>query len=137
MYELSSRIDILKSLTLANIIEDLDDSLSIIVMDERENDIIVRLIPDEHLKFAYQAEVQGLIYHKVMEIGFTVIMKQSEVKDVILDQVSDCDQDTRALLTLEAERIARKALLADDVTHARPSVIKYQMLMELVELLAS
>lgn len=137
MYELSSRIDFLKSLTLANIIEDLDDSLSIIVMDERENDIIVRLIPDEHLKFAYQAEVQGLIYHKVMEIGFTVIMKQSEVKDVILDQVSDCDQDTRALLTLEAERIARKALLADDVTHARPSVIKYQMLMELVELLAS
>lgn len=129
----------IRELSLSDLLLRLEDNLQITVTDEtmETSDVFIRLIPDPDLKFAYTSEARGIVKYHGHEVHFIVSIKQGLPQSILLDPVTEFDIDQRAILENKALSLALKTLNCETVHEARASVIKYQMLHDLIRLLES
>lgn len=129
----------IRHLTLSDLLARLEDNLTLIITDPlgNEEDVYIHISPDADRKFAYTAEVRGIVKYHGHDINFTTSIKQSQALSILLEPVSEFDSDARAIIEAKAVETAIRALNCPAVHEARASVIKYQMLQELIRLLES
>lgn len=129
----------IRNLSLGDLLLRLEEKLQFTVKDglSEVNDVYVRISPDPDLKFAYTSEAQGTIKYHSREIHFSVLIKQGMPQKVLLDSVGGFDTAQRTAIENQAVTLAFKALSGEPVHEARASVIKYQMLLDLIRLLES
>jgi hypothetical protein len=131
--------DDIRNLTLSDLLLRLEEKLQFTVTDDtlEINDVFIRLTPDPDLKFIYTSEARGIVKYQGHEINFAVSIKQGLPQSIILDPVSEFDNAERTLIENKAVALAVKTLNCESVHEARSSVIKYQMLQDLIRLLES
>lgn len=129
----------IKLLTLSDLLLRLEDSLQVTVTDEtlETGDVFIHITPDPKLKFAYTSEARGIVKHHGHEVNFIVSIKHGLPQSILLDPVAEFDIDQRAILESKAVSLALRTLNCETVHEARTSVIKYQMLCDLILLLES
>lgn len=129
----------IRLLTLSDLLLRLEDNLQLTVTDEtlESGDVFIRLIPDPEWKFSYTSEARGIVKHHGHEVNFIVCIKHGLPQSILLDPVSEFDIDQRAVIESRALTLALKTLNCEAVHEARASVIKYQMLYDLIRLLES
>lgn len=133
------RVEDIRNLSLADLLLRLEDNLQLNVIDEtmENDDVYIRITPDPELKFAYTSEVRGIVKYQGHEISFIVSIKHGLPQSIILDPVTEFDNVQRATIESKAVSLALKTLNCETVHEARTSVIKYQMLSDLIRLLES
>lgn len=129
----------IRALTLGDLIAHLEDTMEVTVQDGsfEDNDVFVRIIPDMDNKFVYTAEAHGIIKYQKHDIHFTTLIKRGTLPSILLNPVIEFDAAQRAVIENKALTTALKALNSDAVHEARTSIIKYQMLHDLIKILES
>lgn len=129
----------IRHLTLSDILLRLEEDLTVNLSDplSADEDLFIRIVPDADRKFAYTAEVRGIIKYHGQDVNFATSIKQSQALSILLEHVSGFDIDQRAVIEAKALETATTALNSPAVQEARAAVIKYQMLQDLIHLLES
>jgi hypothetical protein len=129
----------IRHLTLSDILLRLEEDLTVTIQDPlgAEEDVFIRIAPDADRKFAYTAEVRGIIKYHGHDVTFATSIKQSQTLSILLEPVSGFDINQRAIIEVKALETAMTALNSPAVQEARAAVIKYQMLQDLIHLLES
>lgn len=129
----------IRHLTLSDILLRLEEDLTVTVHDPLgvEEDVFIRISPDADRKFAYTAEVRGIVKHHGHEVNFSTSIRQSRALSILLEHVSGFDIDQRTVIEAKSLETAMTALSSPVVQEARAAVIKYQMLQDLIHLLES
>lgn len=133
------KMESIRELSLSDLLLRLEDNMQIVVSDDtlETSDVFIRITPDPELKFAYTSEARGIVKHHGHEVNFIVSIKHGLPQSILLDPVTEFDIDQRAVIESKAVSLALKTLNCETVHEARASVIKYQMLHDLIRLLES
>lgn len=127
----------IRSLSLGDLFMKLENDLQYTFADPLgiEPEVFIKINPDPDIKFAYTAEARGVFKYHMHEVSFIILLKQGMAQSILLDGVTEFDSAQRSQVEAEAVKLALSALNSEEVHEARASVIKYQMLNDIIRIL--